>query len=153
MIRFFFACALLVACSTGPTRSEPSQVRADGRALRSALSSDNSEGPLHDVDNAITDRRPVLGAELIRTAATPAVQRARAALAAATTHTPEGNAVRAALLAAYDQHLRTLNSYALVLDRGEVEDIQLLEAVHNERESEQAMIRALEGVERLELAQ
>lgn len=153
MTRWFFACALLVACSSGPTRSEPAQLRADGRALRSALSNDHSEGPLHDVDNAITDRRPVLGAELIRSAAIPAVQRARAGVAAATTHTPEGNAARAALLEAYDQHLRTLNSYALVLDRGEVEDIQLLEAVHNERESEQAMDHARDGVERLEQAQ
>ncbi|MBK8173657.1 MAG: hypothetical protein IPK60_25420 [Sandaracinaceae bacterium] len=146
-------CLALAACASGHEGSEPQQQRADARTLRAALAHDRSQGPLHDADNAVQDRRPVLAAELIRNGGLPAIARARAAVADASTRTPEGNAARSRLLAAYDEHTRTLDAYAHVLERGEVEDIALLEAVHNERVAQQNTDQAIEGVGRLEQAQ
>lgn len=153
MIRAFAFVLLLVGCSSGSTRSDPASRQHDARLLEAALREDHSSNPLTEVDNAVVDRRPVLAAELIRTGALPALERARAAVAASTTRTPEGNAVRTQLLNAYDEHARTLTNYARALERGEVEDMQLLEAVHHERVAVQNMERAHEQLERLSAAE
>lgn len=153
MIRAAAIAVFLLGCSSGSGQSDPATRRADANTLERALAEDHSSNALTEVDNAVVDRRPVLAAELIRSGALPALERARAAVAATVTRTPEGNTVRSALLSAYDEQVRTLTNYARVLERGEVEDMQLLEAVHHQRVAVQGMERAHEQLDRLGAAE
>ena len=129
--------AMLAACGAeGLPSSDPRALRSDGEALTRLLASDPAQPVLDELDGMIEDRLPVRAAGHIRTAALPAVRRQRERVGAAALRTAEGRALQERAVRACRRRADSLEAYAAALERGEVEDAQLLGAVRSHRAAE-----------------
>lgn len=138
--------SFLLACGHGDGRSDEIAIRADADKLGEAMSRDPATRALGEVDGFIQDRRPVLAAQTIESGALPAVRRHIAIIEGLSLATPEVQAAQQQARRAYRHRESAITAWAHVLARGEVEDADLLAAIHDERMAEQEIVQAIDAV-------
>ena len=124
----------------GPAASEPVRVRADARALQVVVANDRTVAILEEVDRAVDDRLPVRGAELLDRAALPAARALREHLEQAQLTTPEGERLRSKAVAVAARRVRSLERWRYALARGTVEDLELVDAMREQRAVERELV-------------
>lgn len=138
------------ACGpTSPPPTDPGLLRADAALLTASIGRDPAPQILGEADGMIEDRRPVRAAEIMRTAALPAVRRQLARVAALALRTAEGRALQERAGRAYRRRAAAIERYAAALARGELEDEVLLDAVRAHREAEQEVLSVIEASQAL----
>ncbi len=93
----------------------------------------------------IDDRRPVRAAEIMRGSALPAVRRQLERVGALGLRTAEGRALQERAARAYRKRMEAIERYAAALERGEVEDTALLQAVRAHREAEEEVLAVIDA--------
>jgi hypothetical protein len=142
--------AVCAACgSSGPPPVDPALVRADAAALTAAVARDPAPQILGEADGMIDDRRPVRAAEVLRTAALPAVRRQLERVAVLRLRTGEGRALQERAGRAYRRRSAAIERYAAALARGEIEDDELLASVRAHREAEEEVLAVIEAAQAL----
>lgn len=134
------AALLAAACDAAPVGPTPG-VRADLGRLHAIIDADPATEPLELVDRRIDDERPVHAAEMLRTTAIPAAERQVAAVRAAATTTDEGRALARRLVAAYEERVRALDAWRIVLEGGAAADpIAELDALRRVRQAQEQLL-------------
>jgi hypothetical protein len=142
--------ALDVGCGpSAPPSTDPRLLRADSAALTNAIARDPAPQILAEADGMIDDRRPVRAAEILRTSALPAIRRHLERVGALTLRTAEGRALQERGARAYRRRLTAIEAYAAALERGELEDETLLEAVRAHRLAEEEVLAVIEAAQQL----
>jgi hypothetical protein len=142
--------AVCAACGpSGPPPVDPALVRIDAAALTAAVARDPAPQILGEADGMIDDRRPVRAAEVLRTAALPAVRRQLERVAALQLRTAEGRALQERAGRAYRRRSAAIERYAAALARGEIEDDELLASVRAHREAEEEVLAVIEAAQAL----
>lgn len=143
---------LSAACgSSEPDGTDPRVLRADGATLTAAIARDPAPQILGEADGMIDDRKPVRAAEVMRTAAVPAVRRQIERVGALQPRSVEGRALQERTLRAYRTRLRAIEQYAAALARGELEDETLLLAVRAHRLAEEEVLAVIGAAQELGL--
>ncbi len=138
------------ACGpSAPPPTSPALLRADSAALSDAIARDPAPQILSEADGMIDDRRSVRAAEILRTAALPAVRRQLERVGAVSLQTAEGRALQERAARAYRRRMEAIERYAAALARGEVEDETLLGAVRAHREAEEEVLAVIEAAQLL----
>ena len=88
-------------------------------------------------------------AEVMRTAAVPAVRRQMERVGALQLRSVEGRALQERMLRAYRTRLRAIEQYAAALARGELEDETLLLAVRAHRLAEEEVLAVIGAAQQL----
>ncbi len=141
---------VLGACSSGEDPAARADLEADVRALELTLAEDPATLPLHEVDEAIRDDRPVLAADLILQSAIPATERQIHALEAVRVTSPEGRRLRTRSIRLHRDRIRALQGMRAALARGTGhEDDQLLSAMHADADAQVAIVRFHEELGRI----
>ena len=144
------ASLLSAACgSSKPDATDPRVLRADGATLTAAIARDPAPQILGEADGMIDDRKPVRAAEVMRTAAVPAVRRQIERVGALQPRSAEGRALQERTLRAYRARLRAIEQYAAALARGEIEDETLLLAVRAHRLAEEEVLDVIGAAQQL----
>lgn len=146
------AVGMFGAAACGPSAPPPTSavlLRADSAALSEAIARDPAPQILSEADGMIDDRRSVRAAEILRTAALPAVRRHLERVGAVSLRTAEGRALQERAARAYRRRMEAIERYAAALARGEVEDEILLAAVRAHREAEEEVLGVIEGAQQL----
>ena len=144
------AALLATACGpSGPPPTDPRLLRADSDALVATVARDPAPQILTEADGMIDDRRPVRAAEILRTAALPAVRRQLERVGALELRTGEGRALQERAGRAYRRRAAAIERYAAALERGQLEDEALLEAVHAHRDAEGEVLAVIEASQAL----
>lgn len=143
---FCFASLLGVGCgdddpgaSGGEVPESPRALVAAVESLQRLLTADPALGALAEVDRAINEDKPVLAAQLLDAGVVPAtrsqIERIREL------ELPPGRArgLQDEAVTLYEARLASLELYARALERGMVEDLDLLTAISAQREAEQAI--------------
>ncbi len=130
--------ALAIGCSGGPPEP-PASLATDVRTLQRAITSGRELSALEDVENAIDDDLPVRAAELLEAGAIPAARRHAAELDTLSMASEEATALRDEGKRLVEGRVAALEAYRDVLQRGLVEDIELLAALRGQREAEDAI--------------
>lgn len=141
----------LLAASTGCDRSAgPSaDLVADATDLQRAVTNDRELAALVEVEDAVADDLPVRAAELLRIGAIPAARRHVTEVAELTMRTAEGRRHHRRAMSLLDKRVDSLQLYHDALERGLIEDVQLLEAIRAQREAEEAIDAYLGVLEEL----
>ncbi|AKF07150.1 hypothetical protein [Sandaracinus amylolyticus] len=133
--------SIAVACSGGGESGPSASVQADAAALQELLGSDPSRTVLREVEDAVDGERPVMAAEMIESAAAPAVRRQIERLQHASVSTQEGRRLRTRAVRVHRERLNALERYGQLLARGiGTEDTELLDAMHAYADAELAIV-------------
>ena len=145
-----FASTGVAACGpSAPAATPLALLRADSDALSEAIARDPAPQILSEADGMIDDRRSVRAAEIMRTAALPAVRRQLERVGAVSLRTAEGRALQERAARAYRRRMEAIEGYAAALARGELEDETLLSAVRAHREAEEEVLAVIEAAQLL----
>ncbi len=94
---------------------------------------------MEEVEEAVAEDLPVRAAQLLRAGALPAARRHARTMEAVRVTTPRGEALREEAVAALDARATALEHYGAALERGLIEDLQLLDAIAEQRAAEAAV--------------
>lgn len=133
-------CTLLACGDDDGPEPPAADLIDDVVALQRVIGDDIATGPLEEVDEMVSEDRPVAAADLLRTGAIPAARRHLDRVKAVEPGTAEGRRLHQALVEAYEARMSSLEQYATVLDRGMVEDLALVEALGAQRAATEAVI-------------
>jgi hypothetical protein len=151
------ACTSLALCAIGlyacgdddAAQPPPADLREDARAIAEILADDPTPAALVEVDDAILDDLPVRAAEMLESGAIPAARRQVEAAEALDLGTPDGRQLRNRVVTAMRARVHALEAYRDALARGEVEDLQLAQALREQRAAEASIAEASVAVEAL----
>jgi len=138
-----------LGCGNDTPEGPSSELVGDARALLEMVMGDPATAALADVDRTVEDGRPVRAAELLRAGGIPAAraQVERCGDAAATS--PEGRTLRRRAMRAYEARVAALELYAAALERGPVEDTQLVDALAAQRRADEDLLAVHRRLEEL----
>ncbi len=139
---------LMVACEEEAAGPAPAVVD-EANALRLVIVQDPAQGPLQEVERAMTQRRPVLAAQLLRTGAIPAARRQVERVEATRVREAALVAARRRTLAAYRDRVAALERYERVLVRGGTDDAELAASLHDQSAAERELLTVLTGLDLL----
>ncbi len=134
------ALALLVACGDDDEQEgPPPDLVADVEKLQDAITTDPAIAPIEDAEAMVDDERHALAAELLEQGGIPAAERQVEAVRDLTLGTRRGRLFKRRLARAYEDRVAALERYRVVLTRGFMEDLELVEAMGGVRESLEAI--------------
>jgi len=142
------AAGLLLACS-GSEQAPAPTVTDDVAALQRAVAADTCPSALADVDGEVEDGKPVNAARLLHSAAIPAAARQVGRIHDTQVHTSQGITLRQEGETLYDACRAALEGYADVLERGVLEDMDLVMALDAQRRADAALGAYLVRLEEL----
>lgn len=153
-MRSWIACALLLACGDDDAGPEPpsADVVADARALQDALADDTATRALEDVDD-VADTLPVRAADMLTNGVIPAARRQVEAVEAVSVGTERGRTLKAQALGACRARVTALEEYVPLLERGRVEDYDLVANLRAQRAAETALVEVLDALEAIHPAE
>jgi hypothetical protein len=153
-MRAALVCALLFGCGDddGAPELPSSDVLADVRALQDALADDTATRALEDVDD-VAETLPVRAADMLTSGVIPAARRQADAVEAVSVTTERGRTLKAQALGACRARVTALEEYVPLLERGRVEDYDLVANLRAQREAETALVEVLDALEAIHPAE
>jgi hypothetical protein len=132
----------IAGCDEGHPEVAPEspEMRSDREALREIVATDAAAGPLEEVENMISVGRPVLAAELLHNGAIPAAHRQVERVVAFEPTTDIGASLKREALDVYGGRVEALGAYQRALERGQVDDLILLDAIGGVRRATTALL-------------
>jgi hypothetical protein len=137
-----FAWTLLGGCGEddeGAVEAPSASVVDDARRMQIAIGEDTTQLALDDVDDIVSRGLPVRASDMLREGVLPASEAHISRMRRLDLSTEEGLQVRDEAVRAYQQRHAALVRYAEVLGRGQVEDLELVECLGEQRHAEQAI--------------
>lgn len=136
-----------MACGSSEPTGPAAPVVNDVTALQETVAADTCPSAVEDVDREVDDDKPVAAAGLLRGAAIPAAARQVERVRALTLHTADGRTLQAEVVRLYDARRAALVLYADALERGVMEDMQLIMALDAQRQADTALSAFLRRLE------
>jgi len=143
------SCLCVVACGGGETSGPAATVVDDVIALQAAVAADTCPSAMEDIDRSVDEDKPVLAARLLRSAGVPSAARQVQRVRDVTTHTAQGDALKQEGARLYDARRAALVLYGDALERGVVEDMQLIMALEAQRQADSELHAFLVRLEAL----
>jgi hypothetical protein len=140
------AALILVALGCGddaaPEGTEVTPaLQRDAHAIQDLIATDPAQGVLAEIDAEVEDERPIRASQMIQQAALPAARRQLDRSGDLEPGTPEGRELLRRTSDAYRRRIAALDRYQKALSRGVVEDLELVEAMRDQRLVEEELLR------------
>lgn len=140
--------ALGVACGGDDEATSERSARAEVEQLERAVHDDLELLAMEEVEDAVAEDLPVRAAELLRAGALPAARRHVERVRDLSLSTARARALQLDSVGALEARADALEQYAAALERGLIEDLQLVQALGAQRAAEEriaALMRELEA--------